>query len=43
MITEDEVENYKTVIDGFNVTNTYVPEPVPAKESIMTYVLNGGI
>lgn len=38
----NSVEYYKTEIDGYNVTNTYVPEQVPAKESIMTYVLNGG-
>ena len=27
-ITEDVVEDYTTTIDGFNVTNTYIPETV---------------
>ena len=34
-ITEDEIEGYTSVVDGYNVTNTHIPSPtpVPADES----------
>ena len=33
-ITEDEVEGYTTTINGYNITNTHVPEPDKPEEKI---------
>ena len=36
-VAEDAVEDYESAVDGYNVTNTYVP-----KTYLITYDLNGG-
>ena len=40
-IEEDEVENYIAKVDGFNVTNTYVPETIDEIVGSKTWDDNG--
>ena len=37
-ITEESVEDYETVVDGFNVTNTHVPEVIEEIAGAKTWV-----